>query len=184
MTRISRDGLKVLSTWWPTVRRRLDYDAFLARAEEFEAIPLSDSRRTDGFATYAPEVLPPTRKKKPSFPSLWGSAKLRLTKMCEGKCAYCEDHITAVRLGQVEHFQPKSLFPSIAYDWDNYFLACGGCNGAKSDKWPDTGAYVRPDIPKFDPAHFEFSENGSVKGRTPDAEVTIKDFDLWYAPLG
>src|ERR1700712_1427446 len=100
--------------------------------------------------------------------------------MCHQKCAYCESVVAAKRTGAVEHFKPKSLFPSLVYDCGNYFLGCGGCNGAKSDKWPmGGGSYVRPD--EDDPAQlFIFHEDGRIEAVLPGsaAERTIQDFEL------
>lgn len=100
--------------------------------------------------------------------------------MSHQKCAYCESPIDAERSASVEHFRPKSLFPSLAYDWANYFLGCGGCNGAKSDKWPAGGkCYIRPD--EGEPSElFVFHEDGSVKAAIPGsaAELTLADFDM------
>src|SRR5882724_1219801 len=33
----------------------------------------------------------------------------------------------------VEHFIPKSVYPSLAYEWSNYRLVCGRLNGRKRD---------------------------------------------------
>lgn len=33
----------------------------------------------------------------------------------------------------IEHFQPKSKFPKLAYEWDNFRLMCGTLNGRKKD---------------------------------------------------
>lgn len=102
------------------------------------------------------------------------------------KCVYCEGAINAPRAAHVEHFKPKALFPTLAYEWTNYFLGCPGCNGAKkNDKWPDRGGYIRPD--QGDPGrHFFFSEDGSVKAvkARSAAERMVEDFDLnrtWLA---
>jgi uncharacterized protein (TIGR02646 family) len=97
----------------------------------------------------------------------------------QGKCAYCESLINASRSQQVEHFKPKSLFPSLAYDWANYFLACNGCNGAKLDKWPETGDYVRPD--QGQPATlFVFDDRGGMKAMQAESEAqrTVDDVEL------
>jgi hypothetical protein len=78
----------------------------------------------------------------------------------------------------VEHFKPKSLFPSIADDWDNYFLACNGCNGAKLDKWPEAGDFVRPD--QGQPATlFEFDDRGGMEALRSESEAqrTVDDFE-------
>ncbi len=102
-----------------------------------------------------------------------------MEKLSHFKCAYCECLINARRSEHVEHFKPKSLFPSLAYDWDNYFLACDGCNGTKLDKWPEKGEYVRPDK-GTQKKLFEFAEDGSIKAADDDtdAQQTITDFGL------
>ena len=43
----------------------------------------------------------------------------------------------------MDHFRPKSVFPELTYEWDNWLLACTPCNRAKGDKWPSAG-YVNP----------------------------------------
>jgi len=79
----------------------------------------------------------------------------------------------------VEHFKPKSLFPSLTYDWSNYFLACNGCNGAKLDKWPPMGDYVRPDQGQPDML-FVFDDRGGMRAQEAesDAQRTVDDFEL------
>lgn len=142
-------------------------------ARAFERLALNGRRRRAGFKTYAPDV---------SMPDLWGRDKRvkdRLDYWSNGKCAYCESLINARRSKQVEHFRPKSLFPSLAYDFENYFLACNGCNGAKSDNWPKRGTYVRPDHRQVE-TRFTFNATGRMVAQQSDAEAkrTVKDFDL------
>jgi uncharacterized protein (TIGR02646 family) len=60
--------------------------------------------------------------------------KAVLQMMCVGKlaCNYCEND----RPFDIEHIYPKSLYPSLAFVWSNYLLACKGCNSEyKSDKF-------------------------------------------------
>lgn len=46
-------------------------------------------------------------------------------------CNYCEQNEAT----DIEHIAPKSFFPSDAFKWDNYILACKTCNsGYKLDK--------------------------------------------------
>ena len=57
-----------------------------------------------------------------------------LKTMCvsRGICNYCEQD----RAFDIEHIYPKSLYPSLAFVWENYLLACKGCNSEfKSDKF-------------------------------------------------
>ena len=179
MIRLSRDQVTPPAGWQQTVSNALpDPPAYDREAKKFEALDLNCAQRRNGFPSFAPLVLK-KQGGKPCFPALWGRAKKALAGMSHRKCAYCEGKINSPRAGQVDHFKPKSLFPSLAYDWDNYFLSCGGCNNAKHDKWPRTGEYLRPD--RGDPSqHLRFETDGSVKALQAgsDADQTIDDFDL------
>ena len=56
-----------------------------------------------------------------------------LTRMCSGaqRCVYCEDSVG----DEVEHIEPKDLYPCLVFLWTNYVYACGRCNGGKSNKF-------------------------------------------------
>lgn len=57
-----------------------------------------------------------------------------LKTMCVSQrtCNYCEHD----RAFDIEHIYPKSLYPSLAFVWSNYLLACKGCNSEfKSDNF-------------------------------------------------
>jgi uncharacterized protein (TIGR02646 family) len=48
------------------------------------------------------------------------------------KCAYCESNEAKV----IDHIAPKSQFPSLAFDWENFVFACDQCNThAKRDRF-------------------------------------------------
>jgi uncharacterized protein (TIGR02646 family) len=164
------------------VARKLpDAEAFHRKAAEFEGEDINSPVRRAGFARFAPEVLKLAGRKR-EFPAVWSAdarVKNALETLSHCKCAYCESAINARRSEHVEHFKPKSLFPSLAYDWDNYFLACDGCNGTKLDKWPEQGEYVRPDEGQPE-ARFQFGEDGTIRTSNSDADgaQTIRDFGL------
>jgi len=180
---IKRQGVQAPATWATKVERAFaDFQAFVAAARALEALPLHAPDRRGGFCAYVKArgvaCFRPGRGGKIEFKALWSLSKEQIAVLTCHLCAYCEGEINASRAGQVEHYKPKSLFPSLAYEWDNYFLSCAGCNGAKSDKWPSQGAYLRPDV--GDPtAELEFAEDGTVKPVRPgDAEATITDLEL------
>lgn len=50
--------------------------------------------------------------------------------ICAYVCIYIEE---VVGSATVEHFKPKSLYPSLAFEWNNYLLVCGTMNGRKGD---------------------------------------------------
>lgn len=62
-----------------------------------------------------------------------------LSKMFNGKCAFCESYIEHIDYGDIEHFKPKSKFPESAVEWENLLLSCKKCNdkGQKGDSWPE-----------------------------------------------
>lgn len=93
--------------------------------------------------------------------------KTALTTMQYGKCAYCESNITSITYGCIEHFHPKSKFPNLCFDWDNFFLACDTCNSKayKGTKFPSVaqgGPYINPAIE--DPSlFFDFVYDPALK---------------------
>jgi len=42
----------------------------------------------------------------------------------DGYCNYCEEH----KARDIEHIHPKAIYPHLAFDWNNYLLACPYCN--------------------------------------------------------
>lgn len=69
-----------------------------------------------------------------------------LGEMTAHHCAYC-DHF---QLGDgaretIDHFRPKSVFPSLAFDWENLFPACDVCQEAKGETFDE--ALLKPDEP-------------------------------------
>lgn len=181
MRKLDRVLVKVLANWSDLIAKAIpDPEKFREKVEEFEKLDIDDPVRRAGFRSFAPEVLPQCGRKGKDFKPIWGKAKQALAAMSCQKCAYCEAMLNSEISAAVEHFKPKSLFPSLVYDWANYFLGCCGCNGAKLDKWPaGEGAYVRPD--EEDPAAlFIFTEDGGIQPVEPGgaADLTIKDFGL------
>lgn len=168
--------------WAAQVRKGLrDHAEFFAQAAAFEQLAWGSPPREAGFSTYAPHVLKASKGGKSDFPNLWGKHKEAVAALSHRKCAYCESPIDAPRAANVEHFKPKAKFPSLAYEWTNYFIACTGCNGAKKAKWRD---YPRPD--EGDPsAHFDFGEDGSMRAVVLDgpADWMLLDLDMARAWL-
>ncbi len=62
---------------------------------------------------------------------VFGVVRCTLEGMCMGvqRCGYCEDSVG----DEIEHIWPKSLYPERTFVWENYLLACGGCNRAKGN---------------------------------------------------
>ena len=184
MVRLERGGLAAPLTWKAKVDKRFpDAVVFWREAVAFEHFDLV-VRKTTGFKAHAKHTLPPP---KHDFPAVWRKSKALKTALCamsDGHCAYCQASVNDAGAGAVEHFRPKSLFPTLAYEWDNYFYSCERCNTFKSDKWPVRGGYVRPDV--GNPAvRFIFMPFGRVKAVSGDSEAknTVRDLDLNRPPL-
>lgn len=70
--------------------------------------------------------------------------KQALAAETDEKCAYCEGRMLAVSFGDIEHIQPKSVFPRLVVSWDNLTLACSKCNQNKSSKYDEALPFVNP----------------------------------------
>lgn len=98
-----------------------------------------------------------------------------------GKCAYCESKVTHVYYGDVEHILPKSLFPQLAFAWENLTFACAKCNNAKGD-------YYDSDLPVIDPFTTDPSVHFIWRGELLEdlsdiGLVTVDKLDLNRVPL-
>ena len=71
--------------------------------------------------------------------SHWRQFHIELSTLFQSICGYCEEECR----GEVDHFRPKTQFPGLVYEWDNWIFSCHECNHAKLDRWPGRG-YVDP----------------------------------------
>ena len=69
----------------------------------------------------------------------WLTFRAELSKYFHDLCVYCQRRMK----GEVDHFRPKSRFPSLVYDWSNWLFSCHDCNHSKGGKWPAMG-YIDP----------------------------------------
>lgn len=78
--------------------------------------------------------------------------KEKLLECSYNKCAYCESFTLLTSPMHVEHYKPKSLYPNLAYDWNNLLPSCPLCNNGKGDL--DTGIYPIINPCEDDPEDF------------------------------
>lgn len=106
--------------------------------------------------------------------ALWTELKQYLFFLSKGKCGYCEQKVTGVYAGDVEHYRPKkkvtddSTHPGyywLAYDEKNYVPVCQNCNGARAKA-----------------NHFPLDPN-SVRATAPGADLTLEK-PLLINPIG
>ena len=74
------------------------------------------------------------------------SIKEKLFASSFSKCAFCESKPAESGNIEVEHFKPKSLYPDLAFYWNNFLPVCRKCNDSKGDH--DTGSepIVNPSV--------------------------------------
>ena len=72
---------------------------------------------------------------KTKFKSCWAACQKDLYSFYGGYCAYTCLHIhETTGASTVEHIMPKRLFPKLAYEWENYCLACARINSKKGEQ--------------------------------------------------
>lgn len=79
-----------------------------------------------------PEDAPQTVPEKTKWKTDWTKVGKELYDAYHGVCAYLGirfEYVTGV--SSVDHFLPKSLYPGLAYRWQNYRLSCLGANRRK-----------------------------------------------------
>ncbi|UUL84079.1 HNH endonuclease family protein [Sphingomonas qomolangmaensis] len=108
---LPESALKTLNAIQAIVDKPADYPARVAKAKSEWDAKISSNAKKDAFKTI----------------------RETLAKMCVGsaRCSYCEDSLA----DEIEHIQPKNLFPEHAFVWGNYLFACGPCNGPKSNRY-------------------------------------------------
>ena len=127
---------------------------------------------------------------RPDQHNYWTVFAVDLRERFHQKCGYCERRFEPVGELQssVDHFRPRSRFPRLVYEWDNWVSCCQRCNFAKADQWPDTG-YVDPcaaDLLELPEEHFDYApltgeivvKPGLTRDARRKAENTIDDLGL------
>ena len=62
------------------------------------------------------------------------------------KCAFCECKPGESSNIEVEHFEPKSIYPELAFEWNNLLPSCRKCNEAKLDFDTRVSPIINPTI--------------------------------------
>jgi uncharacterized protein (TIGR02646 family) len=78
----------------------------------------------------------------------WVDLSVRLSQMTQHHCSFCDVFEVGPDVAStIEHFRPKSLFPLLAYQWENLFICCHNCQ-SKGNKFDD--ALLKPDIKDYE----------------------------------
>ena len=99
-----------------------------------------------------------------------------LTRMCSGaqRCVYCEDSVG----DEVEHIQPKDLYPCLVFVWINYVYACGRCNVGKSNKFAVVASNRLVDVTRPRGADVVAPISGTPAFLNPRVEDPLDFLDL------
>lgn len=96
-------------------------------------------------------------------------------------CAYCLLHeilAAGAENFELDHFRPKSLFPSLINDFFNLYYSCHPCNHKKSHNWPkpeeEAAGYKFIDLcQELFSTHFQEAEEGRWLPLTKAAEYSL-----------
>lgn len=83
-------------------------------------------------------------------PRLYEISRAALAEMTRQHCSYCDGYpLNATGKEEIDHFCPKTReeFYELVCAWENLFLICTSCNGAKRDQWDPS--LLRPDDPEY-----------------------------------
>ncbi|MBB6609691.1 aminoglycoside phosphotransferase [Pontibacter sp. Tf4] len=82
---------------------------------------------------YSTRVSQANQRWKTKPVALFQRVRTALESTCPGarRCGYCEDSLA----DEIEHIRPKSWFPELSFDPNNYLFACGPCNGPKNNSY-------------------------------------------------
>ncbi len=86
--------------------------------------------------TYFP---PKDKENEKYFKIKWRNLKEIYVNIVENKCPICNNSINTLNKGsELDHYRPKSKYPSEAYNYKNYIILCTVCNGSscKHTKFP------------------------------------------------
>lgn len=99
----------------------------VAQQPEYEGFDQSVRQRGQAFLRGNPNPNSQQFKKH----NYWSSCLQNLHAVYQGQCAYTSRHL--VETGSVDHFLPKSRYPHLAYEWDNFRLARQVINSRKGN---------------------------------------------------
>lgn len=94
-----------------------------------------------------------------------------------GKCAFCECIPAEGGNVEVEHFNPKSIYPDLTFEWLNFLPSCRKCNGSKLSH--DTGSEPIINPYDYNPDTLFFYDGLQLKVlETPDRLVGLKTIEV------
>jgi uncharacterized protein (TIGR02646 family) len=109
-----------------------------------------------------------------------------LLEITKKHCSFCDSFPLVSQIREmIEHFRPKSVYPRLAYQWENLFACCGRCQDAKGDRFNES--LLKPDDIEYEFRRYFFFDKitgkiipnpGAVSEDQTRAEVTIRLYKL------
>lgn len=56
-----------------------------------------------------------------------------LLKESQKRCAYCESTVVNTGYGEIDHIVPKSKYPFLMFEYENFVISCQRCNNSKDN---------------------------------------------------
>lgn len=97
----------------------------------------------------------------------------QLRLLSNSHCAFCDKYAPDNDSDSIEHFHPKTLFPLKAYEWDNLFLSCGGCQ-KRPKGWKD---YEDKRSLILNPSDEDYSFNRYFIFNAKNGEIEINEWN-------
>lgn len=127
-----------------------------------------------------------TKKVPDSIKNRYNQPDVRkaLEEMYGGYCCYCDASVGEVAHEHIEHRKPKSIFPELAFQWENLHLSCPKCNMAKGNDFDDADPILDPteDRPISDHLTYDEPERGDdglyCRAESKRGATTIKQANL------
>lgn len=129
-----------------------------------------------------------------NFSSLRRLVTEDLFALFESKCAYCEQPLKQTKFA-VDHFRPTSLYPWLAYEWNNLYLSCVTCHTNKGSVFPlvdeskravgQKSGFRRESPILLDPCeddperYLAFLPDGSVEADQQHAEIAAHNIEVF-----
>ena len=97
-------------------------------------------------------------------------------------CCYCEARIGNSE-AHIEHFQPRSLMPHLAFDYDNLLASCEEAKHCGSKKGNSAPTNLISPLQRGCESHFVYTSLGEISGNDFSAKETVRLLGLNDANL-
>lgn len=105
------------------------------------------------------------------FNNFWTELKADFKEKQNSRCAICEKELNDIYSQDIEHYRPKTIYWWLAYNPENYYLACAECNRS----------YKKIEFPLLNQTqHTNYLDRKNIKNEIPLLVNPLKDNPLDY----